>query len=203
MKYKLQPFLEWYKAQELSKPWLVVGQGPSFSHINKVDLDSYSVLALNHVMFEIPCLLGHAIDLDVYNTSDNKFLCQHLVTPWEPHINFKPGNKSLLDLMFENRLEYRNILYYNSSRTRNKNLKYKGPDVRVRFFGSVAAMNLLAMAGVKTIHTLGIDGGSKYHPSFDEADLLANGRQSFDSQFSEFKLTEKRYGVTISPLNLK
>lgn len=203
MKYKIQPFFEWYKSQDITKPWLVVGKGPSFNKIDKVNLNDYSVCALNHVMFEIPCILGHAIDLDVYEARNKKFLCQNLVTPWEPHINFSPGGKTLLDLMFENRLGYGNVLYYNSSRTTNKNLKYKGPEVRVRYFGSVAVMNLLAMAGVKTIYTLGIDGRNKYSHIFNGSDLLANGRKSFDVQFSEFRLTRETFKVSITPLNIK
>mgnify|MGYP006291687335 CR=1 FL=1 len=200
MKFKMTPFFNWLKLNKVSKPWLVVGKGPSFSRINEINLDDYSVVALNHVMFQIPCLLGHAIDLDVYNSSDNNFLCRHLVTPWEPHINFKPGGKNLIDLMMESRLGFNSILYYNSSRTKKKDLKAEGPEVRVRFFGSVAVMNLLAMSGASHIFTVGIDGGSRYSQPFELHNLLANGRKSFDDQFGEFSITKKKYGVDIVPI---
>lgn len=200
MKYHITPFFNWFKKEKIDKPWLVVGKGPSFDQINKVSLDDYSVIGLNHVMFKIPCLIGHAIDLDVYELPCREFLCKHLLTPWEPHINFKPGGYSLIDLMLDSRLGYNDLLYYDSSRTTKDDLKMGGPTVRVRHFGSVAVMNILAMAGVKEIFTVGIDGGNKYSHSFDKKNLLANGRASFDSQFLEFDDTTKRYGTTITPL---
>lgn len=200
MKYHITPFFTWFKKENINKPWLVVGKGPSFDKINKVNLDDYSVIGLNHVMFKIPCLIGHAIDLDVYELPSSEFLCKYLMTPWEPHINFKPGSNSLIDLMMDGRLGYNDILYYESSRTSDKRFKNGGPVVRVRHFGSVAVMNVLAMAGVKEIFTVGIDGGDSYSRSFDKKTLLANGRKSFDSQFSEFSETSKSYGTRITPL---
>jgi hypothetical protein len=199
MKFKLTPFFNWLKLNKVSKPWLVVGKGPSFDRINEINLKDYTVVGLNHVMFEIPCNFGHAIDLDVYDT-DEQFKCEHLITPWEPHIDFKPGGKNLIDLMMESRLGFNSILYYNSSRTKKKNLRVEGPEVRVRFFGSVAVMNLLAMSGASRIFTVGVDGGSKYSQPFELHNLLANGRKSFDDQFSEFSITKKKYGVDIVPI---
>lgn len=200
MRFKMQPFFQWFSRSNFTKPWLIVGKGPSFDNIDKVDLDKYSVAALNHAMFKVPCIFGHAIDLDVYNSSDNNFLCRHLVTPWEPHIKFVPGGLSLIDLMSEGNLGFDNILYYNSSRTLDPKLKSHGPVVRVRHFGSVAVVNLLAMAGVKEIFTLGVDGGNSYSSNFDKKNLLANGRMSFNAQFDEFRETSRVYGTRITPL---
>lgn len=199
MRIKLTPFFHWIKLNPVSKPWLVVGKGPTFDCINKVNLNDYTVIGLNHVMFQIPCKFGHAIDLDVYDTCD-EFKCEHLITPWEPHINFVPGGKSLIDLMLESKLGHSSVLYYNSSRTKNKSLKTEGPTVKVRHFGSVGVMNLLAMSSCKEIFTIGIDGGNRYSSVFDSANLLANGRKSFHAQFSEFSETTKVYGTKITPL---
>lgn len=199
-KANMTPFFEWFESSNITKPWLVVGKGPSFSKVSDINLADYSVIGLNHVMFKIPCLLGHAVDLEVYNTSDNKFLCQHLVTPWEPHTKFKPCNKSLLELDSANSIGHKKILYYNSSGTTKTRLKKGGPEVRVKMFGAVAVMNLLAMAGVKLIYTIGVDGGNSYHTEFNKADLLSNGRSSFNDQFAEFKLTKDKYGLTIKPM---
>lgn len=199
MRFKLSPFFHWIRSYASDKPWLVAGKGPSFERIKELNLNEYNVVALNHVMFEIPCLLGHAIDLDVH-TEASGFKCKYLVSPWEPHINFKPGGKSLVDIMMQGGLKFDNVLYYNSSRTNKKSLKTMGPTVRVRLFGSVAVMNLLAIAGIKKIYTIGIDGGSTYSKHFNKEDLLANGRSSFDGQFSEFKLTKKQYGTDIAPI---
>jgi len=199
-KANMTPFFEWFKTLSSTKPWLVVGKGPSFSKVSSINLEDYLVVGLNHVMFKIPCLLGHAIDSEVYNKSDNKFLCRHLVTPWEPHIGFKPGNKSLVDLDAANRIGHKDVLYYNSSRTRKVSMRRGGPEVRVKLFGAVAVMNLLAMAGVRLVNTIGIDGGTSYHDEFNKSDLLCNGRSSFNDQFSEFNFTKKKYGLVISPM---
>jgi hypothetical protein len=199
MRFKLSPFFHWIKSYVSDKPWLVVGKGPSFERIKELNLDDYNVVALNHVMFQIPCLLGHAIDLDVH-TEASGFKCKYLVCPWEPHISFKPGGKSLVDIMMLGGLKFEEVLYYNSSRTNKKTLKTMGPTVRVKLFGSVAVMNLLAMAGIKKIYTIGIDGGSTYSKHFNTEDLLANGRKSFDDQFSEFRFAERQYGVSIKPI---
>lgn len=200
MKFKMQPFFQWFEKYEGKKPWLVIGKGPSFDNLDKVNLDRYSVIALNHVMFKVPCVLGHAIDLDVHEFPADGFMCEFLVCPWEPHIKFVPGKQSLIDLMMDNKLGFNNILYYNSSRTNDPKLKSQGPIVKVRHFGSVAVMNLLAMAGVKEVFTLGVDGGSSYGKAFDRRNLLANGRKSFNAQFDEFKETSNKYGMKITPL---
>ena len=90
-------------------------------------------------------------------------------------------------------------LWYNSSRSKPLMIK-SGPVVRVRGFSGVAAVNLLANAGVKEVFTLGVDGGTKYSSKFDKSTLLANGRESFDCQKSEFKLAKKSFGITVKPL---
>jgi hypothetical protein len=70
----------------------------------------------------------------------------------------------------------------------------------VRYFSAVAAVNLLAVSGVREIFTIGVDGGSSYAPDFDKKTLLVNGRASFDVQFKEIRDTEKRKGVKVTPL---
>ena len=193
-------FFDWFKSKTFSKPWLIVGKGPTFDRVNEINLNDYHVLGLNHVMYRIPCLLGHAIDYDVYNKSEEKFLCRHLVTPWEPHIDNSPGGHSVFSLARTGGLVL-NVpaLWYNSSRSKPLMIK-SGPVVRVRGFSGVAAVNLLANAGVKEVFTLGVDGGTKYSSKFDKSTLLANGRESFDCQKSEFKLAKKSFGITVKPL---
>ena len=57
-------------------------------------------------------------------------------------------------------------------------------DIKISCFSAEAAVGILAKCGVKDIFTAGIDGGTSYSASFDEATLLANGRATFDEQFT-------------------
>ena len=193
-------FFDWFKSTTLSRPWLIVGKGPSFDRIGEINLNDYHVIGLNHVMFKIPCLLGHAIDMDVYYPSQHPFMCRYLVTPWEPHVNCNPCGKSLFGMSYSGELVLEvPALWYNSSRSKPIMIK-SGPVVRVRGFSGVAVVNLLASAGVKEVFTVGVGGGTKYSCQFDRKTLLANGRTSFDCQKAEFKLAGKRFGITVKPL---
>jgi hypothetical protein len=200
MALNLASFFDWYNSNLFSKPWLIVGKGPTFDSIHKVNLHDYNVLGLNHVMYRIPCLLGHAIDYDVFTMSERNLLCRHIVTPWEPHINFVPGGVPAPNLFANKDLNIDiPILWYNSDRSK-KLMMQSGPVVRVKLFSACAAVNLLANAGVKEIYTVGVDGGKGYSKEFDPKDKLANGRASFDGQTKEFKLASKVFGVSVKPL---
>jgi hypothetical protein len=77
--------------------------------------------------------------------------------------------------------------------------------VRVKFFSAVAAVNLLAQAGVRTIRSLGLDGGAAYSDEFidlKDKTLLANSRSSFDRQFEEIARTIATTGIDYAPLNI-
>jgi hypothetical protein len=77
--------------------------------------------------------------------------------------------------------------------------------VKASYFSAEAALNLLAVAGVRRVRTLGVDGGSDYSRDFDdlkEKTLLANGRPSFDLQFEGFARTILDTGVDVAPLQV-
>jgi len=132
--------------------------------------------------------------------SERNLLCRHIVTPWEPHINFVPGGVPAPNLFANKDLNIDiPILWYNSDRSK-KLMMQSGPVVRVKLFSACAAVNLLANAGVKEIYTVGVDGGKGYSKEFDPKDKLANGRTSFDGQTKEFKLASKVFGVSVKPL---
>jgi hypothetical protein len=76
----------------------------------------------------------------------------------------------------------------------------KLPTVRVRLFSAVAGLNILALARVKRVYTLGIDGGTEYAKCVPAADRLANGQDSFDVQFKELRRTHRVLGVKLQPL---
>ena len=194
-------FFEWFKDFKSDKPWLIVGKGPSFDRLSEVDLTQYNVIGLNHVIYKIDCLLGSIIDIDVINKSEDKVRCLHIVTPWYPHINFKPTKKSIADFIGEPWCDkVGTSLWYNSSRSSRSGLSPGGPTVTVRCFNAVAVVNWRGSVGVKEVRTVGVDGGRSYSSNFKKDTLLSNGRQSFDCQKVEFKESKLRLGISVIPI---
>ena len=194
-------FFKWFKGFKSDKPWLIVGKGPSFDRIGEIDLSQYNVIGLNHVIYKIDCLLGSIIDIDVIDKSEDKIKCLHIVTPWYPHINFKPTDKSIADFMGDSWCDkVDTCLWYNSSRSIKVKSPRGGPVVTVRCFNAVAAVNLLGSAGVKKVRTIGVDSGRAYSGSFKNDTLLSNGRSSFDCQKVEFKKSKLLLGISVIPI---
>lgn len=121
-------------------------------------------MSLNHVVREQAVIVAHMIDYDVVDACGESILnnAQFLVLPWVPHINNRPGRHNLAELaqihpLLRRMNEQGRLLWYNHSKARQRH--GDSPVVRVKFFSAVAAVNLLAQAGVRTIRSLGVDGG--------------------------------------------
>jgi hypothetical protein len=80
-----------------------------------------------------------------------------------------------------------------------KNPKPICPVVQVKFFSAEAAVCMLAMAGVRKIRTLGIDGGTKYSGAFKDIQPFRGGHKTFDIQTQSINETVKRYKVDYAP----
>jgi hypothetical protein len=220
----VQNFFQWFSANKFyqDKPWLILGKGPSFASIDQYSIEEYLTISLNHVIKQKKVTLAHAIDYDVIESCAREIdiNAQYLVLPWYPHFNFRPTNKSLADLIPENNLLKKlssegRLLWYNKV-TRSiadtdevyqqdeSNLKY--PDVPVSYFSAEAVVNLLAIAGVKLIRSLGVDGGVKYSSNFSDLTkktLLANSQTNFDLQFQSISQTIMKLGLDYAPLGLE
>ncbi len=211
-----------------SKPWLILGKGPSFSQIEAVDLSQYFVCTLNHTIREVSADLAHIIDIDVLIdcAEQIKKNAKCLAMPLYPHVNSSRTKKNLFEFANEipvlAELNAENRLFYYDLRPdlpekkippikkriysrffKNKKSPQKVPVIRGTYFSAEAAINLLAESGVKTIRSLGIDGGAEYSDRFDdlsETTLLANGRDSFDKQFPEIAKTIRKKGLLYAPL---
>lgn len=181
------------------KPWLIIGKGPSYQHINQVDLADYHVLTLNHVISQIPAKISHLIDIDVFESCAGQILAQadYLVMPYFPHSNNQPGKDSLPELLKKlpllAQMDQQGLLFWYDHLGIKALLKHgKWPvglhrQIRVNYFSAEAAVDVLATQGIKKIRTLGVDGGSHYNSVFEQSSpttLLANGNSSFDSQFA-------------------
>jgi hypothetical protein len=191
------------------KPWLILGKGPSYEKRSQFDLDSFRTLSLNHVVRDGPVFLAHMVDIDVVRDCSDRLLqnAAWLVLPWVPHVeNSAAAGKTLVEWLEEipvlKEMDAQGRLLHYHLGTSKKRID-SSPVVPVKYFSAEAALNILAMSGVKTVRTLGVDGGNRYGASFEDLrdkTLLVNGRSAFDAQFLEFAKTIKKYGVDYAPL---
>jgi lipopolysaccharide biosynthesis glycosyltransferase len=217
----MKNFFDWFNSdlRDKKKEWLIIGKGPSFSRRNEFDLSQYNIMALNHTVREIKTTLAHAIDFDVVENcvEEIKKNAEYLVMPLIPNVNNKPGNKTIHQLM-EDHLFLKNmegkILWYHLHLTDYRSDIWKDlisgqkqidkyPIVPATYFSSEAAVNLLAMAGIKKMRTLGIDGGKSYSSTFDDLKdktLLNNQQNSFDIQFASIAKTIMEKKLDYAPV---
>lgn len=180
------------------RPWLVVGKGPSADYIARVDTREYNVVTLNHACRVVRPALAHFIDLEALAECEPHLTGVPVALPWHPHRHFKPVAATLDDLAEQDGLIRRHyhtgipstLLYGYNSTTANKLARnIRLPVLRVRFFSATAAFAILCAAGVREIHSLGVDGGTGYADGFDPKTRLANGRKTFDDQTPEIERT--------------
>jgi hypothetical protein len=208
----MQSFFEWFQSRSIDpkQPWLILGKGPSFAKRNEFDLSQYYTMSLNHAVRELAVRVAHMIDLDVVGDCGEMILrnAEFLVLPWMPHVRNRPGLRNLGELaqthpVLRDLDQKGRLLWYNHSRASRPH--GDSPVVRVKFFSGVAALNLLVQAGVRTIRSLGIDGGAAYSEEFSDLrdkTLLSNHRSTFDRQFEEIARTIAATGIDYSPLDL-
>jgi hypothetical protein len=198
----------WFAAADFpSKPWLILGKGPTFERHADVDFADYNTLALNHVVSRVKVDVAHIIDIDVVATCAESLAenCQWLVLPRYPHLHSTASTQCLEDWFDEHPVlramdEQGRLVWYNLSGGRPER---GSPVIGAKNFSSEAAFNILARMGVSTIRSLGIDGGRSYSPTFrhlESSTLLANGAAAFDQQFDRLKLIVAEHGMDYRPL---
>jgi hypothetical protein len=205
-------FFDWFREQEFDaeQPWLIFGKGPSFAERKQYDLGPFKTISLNHAVRQQPVTLAHLIDLDVVQHCGKSIEknAKAVVMPWVPHVNNSPGTETIEELIRKvpllQRLDQQGrLLWYNLSTTSRRH--GDSPVVPVAWFSVEAVLNLLAMAGVRHVRSLGIDGGVAYANEFDDLKdktLLNNGHQSFDRQFPEIAKILARTGMDYAPLHV-
>jgi hypothetical protein len=221
----MQSVFEWLSALDASPattPWLIFGKGPSYARRGDFDLSKFRTLGLNHVVRDQRVTLAHLIDLDVVDACGETLLrnADAVVMPWWPHTRndaflagvvrspTKLSERHLDDLSHDHPILQRlraegRLLWYNLS---SGPAHGDSPVVPVRYFSIEAALNLLAAAGVRTVRSLGIDGGRSYSNEFADlrdSTLLANRRRSFDVQFGEIARTIMITGIDYAPLDVE
>lgn len=189
-----------------ARAWLICGKGPSFEkHKTIPELDEkYATVGLNHACRERHMLVAHMIDANVLDELPAlERQADWLLMPWQPHVQFKATAKTLQDFVNE-RADLRSfdsrgrLLWYNCST--GKAPRAGSPSVPVAMFSAEAVVRILAMAGVKTIRTLGIDGGNKYASSFKDITPFRGGHTTFDGQEKYIKATVEKFKLDYRPL---
>lgn len=195
-------FFDWFKTTPgTGRTWVIMGKGPTFDRAGEIkNLDQqYATFALNHVCRQRHVFVAHMIDANVLDeVEDLEKKADFVVMPWQPHFTFKPTAKTLKALVAEKPvlqdLEAKGrLLWYNLCTGNAPNPG--SPIVQVCYFSAEAAVSILAMAGVKKIRTLGIDGGKKYSAEFKDIKPFRGGHTTFDLQTARIKETVQRYGV--------
>jgi hypothetical protein len=204
-------FFEWYRLQDTvwrQRPWLALGKGPSFALIKNVNTNDFNTFGLNHVVRETKVDIAHMIDLDVVeNCADILPInARYLLMPWFPHVRNRGGKRSLDQLVkcipvLANLASQGRLLWYNKE---GSPVHGNSPPVRVFYFSAEAPYALLGRAGVRTIRSLGIDGGTAYAGTFSRLPtLFSNRRSSFDVQFKEIAKSIMTYKIDASPLHIE
>jgi hypothetical protein len=190
-----------------SKPWMILGKGPSFAERDKQPLHEFHLLTLNHSIRDVHAKIAHIVDIDVVHDCEDILVerCDYLVMPRYPNVQgrsgfaaleeYFPASAALRTLDADGRL-----VWYNISTAHTK--VGSSPVIPARYFGSEPALALLGEIGCTTVRSLGIDGGTGYASSFaGDAALthLANGQPSFDMQFGELRSIAARYGLDYRP----
>lgn len=198
---------QWLKSTGYSKkPWFIFGKGPTFDrHVDFPYLENaYCTVSLNHSCRERPVLVAHMIDANVLDEIPNlEKQAQLLLMPWQPHFKFKPTQKTLGKLAEEhptlNLFERQGrLLWYNL--VSGATPRSGSPVVHISYFSAEAVVRILAMAGVKMIRTLGVDGGKSYGETFKDIKPFTGGHSAFDIQNKPIQKTVQEFKVDYGPL---
>lgn len=206
---------EWARKHPVtSKPWLILGKGPTFRKYKPEFADTFNVLALNHVAREVRCDAALMMDLDVFEHCGDEIVsnARFVIVPWRPHVNFRPTSETVENFILRypglKRLsDEGRLVVFNAQTNREFPDLPTEPVTPIKFFSAEAALNILVASGSRNIRTLGIDGGSSYADKFEDlgkVTLLANGRPDFDAQFRMFNQTLRSYpDLNFGPLNIQ
>lgn len=200
--------MEWARTHPLpSRPWLMLGKGPSFAKVHELDLSPYNLVSLNHVVRELRVHVAHFADLDALEDCADSVVANAdwVLMPYRPHVKFRATELTLADLVLSvpvlGELERRNrIVWYNLSTGAPAG---DSPVIQTGPFGSEVVVNILAALGVKVVRTLGVDGGRSYSSTFRDLvgkTLLATGAISYDLQFVGIRRTVEKHGMDFGPL---
>jgi hypothetical protein len=202
---------DWISEQHFDQEtWLLLGKGPTFARRSEFDTSKFHLIGLNHVVREQAVDVAHIIDMDVVAACSSQLLknAKWLIMPRFPHVSCKPDPQKPLESFFETHpvlAEFAKLNRLVCYDLKNKTCPALGNSdpIRVRFFSSEAALEILGRMNVQTVRSLGIDGGNNYSSSFQDLNgstLLANEQPSFDIQFREIDRIVNSHGIDYETL---
>ena len=204
----LRELSEWWAAiGGTQRSWLLLGKGPSFERRKHHNLRSYTTIAINHVVREMPVFAASAVNYDVVgDCADDIYRnCRYLLMPRYPHSVQGDADRPL-EALFEDypvlaaMSREGRLVWYNLS----CDPPVPGsPVIQNAGFSVGILFNLLGQMGARHLRTLGIDGGQAYARSFadmEEHTRLANGMPSYDYQFGDIMTAVEKFGLDYSPL---
>jgi hypothetical protein len=202
--------LQWVRCFDVhKKDWLILGKGPSYSQIKHFNLNDYYTFSLNHVVREHPVDVAHIIDIDVVEDCKTAIVnnARFLIVPFFPHVKQKPTKTNIYKFaeqmpVLKSLRDQKRLIWYNLSSSKKQ--VDSSPTISAEFFSAEAAVNILAECGIKTVRSLGVDGGSSYAPNYKDLNsktLLANKHDSFDRQFANIARTIRTKKIFYAPLH--
>jgi SAM-dependent methyltransferase len=199
---------EWIAGSRFpDRPWLMVGKGPTFDRRGEFDLAAYNVVGLNHVIDRIDVDVAHIIDVNVVADCAARLRdgAEWLLMPRIPHVHSRHGTRMLEDWFDElpvlRELDERGRLVWYNAITGTP--VAGSPVIDVGNFSSEAVLRILGRMGVRTVRSLGIDGGRTYAGAFRELEastLLENGAAGYDVQFAVLERICAEYDIDYRPL---
>ncbi len=201
----MKELTHWWSATDgASKPWLLLGKGPTFERRNEFDLSGYMTLGMNHVVKLMPLDVVSIADMDVIAdcADDIERNAKILLMPRYPHVDQWRTDKRLEEFVLEvpvlrRMSEQGRLVWYYFG---NAPVGTDSPEVPRAHFNGELLVNLLAMLGARQIHSLGVDGGIDYSAGFDTKSRLLNGQPSYDLQWDGIASMVRRHGIEYIPL---
>jgi len=190
------------------KPWMILGKGPTYSHIKDINIRNYNTFSLNHVVRDRKVDVAHIVDIDVVESCAHelRYNCDWLIMPRHPHVSCRPSEILTLEDWKNNipilRIldEQGRLICYDLKLGEEAN---GNSEVEVNYFSSEAALGILAKMGAREVRSLGVDGGRKYSANFDDLETetkLSNGQASFDLQFEKLEKIAADNNMDYSPI---
>lgn len=179
------------------RPALVVGKGPSVDRIKELDLPRYRVFTLNHAIKIVEVADGaHFVDMEALSDCAESVAekAKYLFMPYKPHVNMTEGKEISLYMAWNAHLSNlsrsERLVTYNKVAVQPEKA---GKDISCLYFSVEALFGVLGVLGFKTVHTIGVDGGTSYGKAFSHMTPLTNGRKSFDDSFPQLYKIAKKY----------
>jgi hypothetical protein len=182
---------------------LLLGKGPTFRPPTENERESYLTIGLNHTIRETPVDLALIIDIEVINQLGEKLRgnALALAIPYWPHFGFKAGLMRLEAIASKHPIVSRmakegRVFGFNLST--HPVVVNKSPIVKAKHYSAEAAVNLLGHLGIKTIRTLGIDGGVEQSKAFDDLTNY-NKERGYDLQWAGIRQAIQSFHLDYAP----